>query len=96
MIGPFPSYKLNSSYFFKSCIKQIFVHQVFLSLLVYTVKLVKSCKLNHTNRLMQDRFKGDLQTFLEETVTLYYPQIPNKEGRSATLLKTESNKVFFL
>ena len=37
-----------------------------------------------------------LQTFLEETVSLYYPQIPNKEGWSVTLLKTESNTIFFL
>ena len=55
MIGLFPSYKLEEIeliLFFKSCIIQIFVHQVFMSSLFYTVKLVESYNLYHANRLM--------------------------------------------
>ena len=55
MIGLFPSCKLEEIeliLFFKSCIMQIFVHQVCMNLLFYTVKLVVSYKLYHANRLM--------------------------------------------
>ena len=60
MIGLFPLYKLEEIelvLFFKSCIIQIFVHQVCMSSLFYTVKLVASYKLYHTNRLMYDQLK---------------------------------------
>ena len=53
--GLFPSYKLEEIepfLFFKSVIIQIFVHQVCMKLLFYTVKLVESYKLYHTSRLM--------------------------------------------
>ena len=55
MIGLFPLYKLEEIeliLFFKSFIKQMFVHQVCMNLLFYTVKVVESYKLYHTNRLM--------------------------------------------
>ena len=55
VIGLFPSYKLEEIeliLFIKSYIKQIFVHQVCMNPLFYTVKLVESNKLYHTNRLM--------------------------------------------
>ena len=38
--------------FFRSCIIQVFVHQVCMNWLFYTAKLVESYKLYHTNRLM--------------------------------------------
>ena len=55
VLGLLLSYKLEEIeliLFFKSCIIQIFVHQVCMNLLFYTVKLVESYKLYHTNRLM--------------------------------------------
>ena len=58
MIGLIPSYKLEEIdliLFFKSSIIQIFAHQVCMSSLSYTVKLVESCKLYHTNRLIEER-----------------------------------------
>ena len=55
VIGLFPSYKLEEIeliLFLKSCIIQIFVHQVCMNSLFYTGKLVESNKLFHTNRLI--------------------------------------------
>ena len=52
MIGLFPSYKLEEIeliLFFKSYITQIFLHQVCMNWLFYTVKLVESYRLHHTN-----------------------------------------------
>ena len=52
-IGLLPSFKLEEIkliLFFKSCIIQIFVNQICMNSLLYTVKLVESYKLYHTNR----------------------------------------------
>ena len=46
--------------FFGSCIIQIFVHQVCMNWLFYTVKLVESYKLYHTNRLCKSGYVNDL------------------------------------
>ena len=55
VIGLFLSCKLEEKelvLFFKSCIIQIFVHQVCMNSLFYTVKLVESYKFHHTNGLL--------------------------------------------
>ena len=55
VIGLFPLYKLEEIeliIFFKSCIIQIFAHQICINLLFYAVKLDESYKLYNTNRLM--------------------------------------------
>ena len=41
--------------FFKSCIIQMFVHQVCMNLLFYNVKIVKPYTLYHTNCLMYNQ-----------------------------------------
>ena len=57
MIGLFPLYEMEEIeliLFFKSCVIQKFVHQVYMNSLFYTVKLFGSYKAYHTNRLMPD------------------------------------------
>ena len=65
MTGLFPSYKLEEIELilpFKSCIIHIFVDQVCMNSLFYTVKLLGSYnKLYHTNCLMKDRLKSYIQ-----------------------------------
>ena len=70
VIGLFPSYKLEEIeliLFFKSCIIQIFAHQVCMNSLFNTVKLVESYKLYHRNRLTQER----LLTYIKAYETLF-------------------------